>query len=1001
MVVGNSRHHPRTGGGAFASVEATYLSSPATVTGTLAAPVRCCSAAGPRFASAIIAYCWARGAILGEMLRTGAEVTDTGWHPPENQALLLGRRGECEAVDRLLAHAKAGRSGALVMHGEAGIGKIALLKHAHEAASGFQIVRVVGVESEEEFAFAGLHQLCAPLLNRLDALPAPQQAALGVALGLRAGDPPDRFLVGLATLHLLAEVAEERPLLCLVDDAQWLDQASAQVLAFVARRVEAERVALLFAVRDPSPRTRGSEVFAGLPELGLAGLGEADARALLATAVHAPLDERVRDRIIAEARGNPLALLELPRGVASVPAAELAGGFGLPDAVGVPHRVEESFRRRSADLPAETQLLLLVAAAEPLGDAALLWRAAEALGIGADAATPAEATGLLEINARVRFSHPLVRSAVYRTATAPDRRRAHRALGEATDPQADPDRRAWHRAQATLGADETVAAELERSAGRARARGGLAAAAAFLERATALTARPTERAARALAAAQAKHEAGAYDAALELLRIAAVGPLDELQAARVELLHAQVAFRMTRGNDVPGMLLDAAKALAPLDAALARETYLQAIEASFHAGRLGRGRGILEAAEAAHLAPAPPTPPRPVDLLLDGLATRYTLGYEASVPTLRQALEAFRGHQPSAEDPNRRWLWLACHIAATLWDDEAIYVLAERDVRIARETGALATLPAALNALSSVLVLTGELPRAAELVAEEQAITQATGAPPLPNARLILAAWRGRRRETSQLYSDMVHEATLRGEGATVGLGQVALAVLHNGLGNYDEALAAAAPPCEYDELAFSSVALPELIEAAVRAGQPDRAAAALERLDSRARASRTQWALGLRARSRAMLRAGPSAEDLYREAIQRLADCQMATHLARAHLVYGEWLRREGRRHDARDQLRAAHEMLSGMGVQAFAARAARELRATGEQPRKRAAQPADALTAHELQVARLVATGATSKEVAAQLFLSPRTIDAHLRNIFGKLGITSRRQLRSLRLP
>jgi DNA-binding CsgD family transcriptional regulator len=913
-------------------------------------------------------------------------------------ANLLGRRADRETVKQLLAWAQAGRSGVLVVRGEAGIGKTAILEYARDTAatSGFRVEHSVGAESETQFAFAGLHQLCGPLLDRAGALPEPQQAALGVAFGQRAGAAPDRFLVGLATLNLLAEVAEERPLLCLVDDAHWLDQASAQVLAFVARRVAAERLALVSALRDSS----ASDVhpFVGLPELRMDGLGETDARALLAAAVRAPLDDGVRDRIVAEARGNPLALLELPR---STQPAQLAGGFQVPDAPNVPSRVEDSFQRRSSRLPDETQLLLLVAAAEPTGDVALLWRAAAEMGIAREAATPAEVAGLLEIDTRVRFRHPLARSAVYQAATPPDRRRAHRALTAATNPQLDPDRRAWHRAQAVLGTDEEAAAELESSAGRARARGGLAAAAAFLRRAAELTPEPAHRATRALDAAHATHEAGAPEAALDLLAVAASGPLDALQHARLQLLRAQIAFHTTRGSDVPGMLLDAAKTLAPLDAALARETYLQALQASFHAGRLGHGRWLQEAAEAAQGAPAPPTPPRPVDLLLDGLATRFTQGYETSVPTLQRALETLRNHDSPADDDNRRWLWLACHIAAMLWDDETIYVLASRDVRLARETGALATLPAALNALTSVLVLTGETARATELVAEEQAITQATGAPPLPNARLILAAWRGRQPETSELYAAMVKEATGRGEGATIGLAEVALAALHNGLGNYDEALAAATPPVEYDELTFSSVALPELIEAAVRSGQPERAATALALLRSRARASGTQWALGLEARSRALLSTGPAAEDHYREAIERLGRCRMATHLARAHLVYGEWLRREGRRQAAREQLRTAQQMLSDMGVEAFAERAARELRATGEHPRNRTTQPTDALTTHELHIARLVATGATSREVGTQLFLSPRTIEAHLRSIFRKLGITSRRQLKELRLP
>ncbi|WP_110851919.1 ATP-binding protein [Georgenia satyanarayanai] len=913
-------------------------------------------------------------------------------------APIVGRRAECDAVDHLLAGAEAGRSGALVVRGEAGIGKTALLEYArHTAAGRFRVESSVGAESETQFAFAGLHQVCAPLLAQAGALlPDPQQSALGVAFGRQEGAAPDRFLVGLATLHLLAEVAEEEPVLYLVDDAQWLDQASAQVLTFVARRVAAERVALVFAVRDP---TDGDvRTFAGLPTLHLKGLSDSNARALLVGAVRTPLDDGVRERVVAEARGNPLALLELPR---SALPAQLASGFALPDAVSAPRRVEDSFRHRSGSLPADTQLLLLVAAAEPTGEAALLWRAAAHLGLAREVAAPAEAAGLLEIDTRVRFRHPLVRSAVYRAATPPDRRSVHGALASATDPELDPDRRAWHRAQSVLGTDEAAAVDLERSAGRARARGGLAAAATFLQHAAELTPEPAARARRALEAVHLTHDAGAPEAALELLAVASTGPLDALQHARLELLRAQIAFHRTRGREVPGMLLTAAQALAPLDPHLSRQAYVHALESSFHAGRLAHGHGMLTVAEAARDAPGAPTPPRPVDLLLDGLATRFTQGYEASVPSLQRALGSLRDDDSGTDDDNGRWLWLACHVGAMLWDDESIYVLATRAVRLAREAGALATLPAALNALALVLVLTGELSRAAELFAEEEAITRATGAPPLPNSRLALAAWRGQKQDTSELYARMVAGATARGEGLTVSSAEMSLAYLHNGLGSYHSALEAAAPLVELDELAHSSVALPELVEAASRAGQPDRAAVALERLSVRARASGTEWALGLAARSRALTSTGPAAEEHYREAIERLGRCRMATHLARAHLLYGEWLRREGRRQDARHQLRTAHQLLSDMGAEAFADRAARELRATGEHPRRRTAQPTDALTAHELHIARLVATGATSREVGAQLFLSPRTIEAHLRNIFRKLGITSRRQLATVRLP
>ncbi|WP_343947313.1 helix-turn-helix transcriptional regulator, partial [Pseudonocardia zijingensis] len=613
---------------------------------------------------------------------------------------------------------------------------------------------------------------------------------------------------------------------------------------------------------------------------------------------------------------------------------------------------------------------------------------------------PAEAAGLLELDTRVRFRHPLVRSAVYRAATPPDQRRAHGALAAVTDPQVDPDRRAWHRAQAMVGTDEEVAAELERSAGRARARGGPAAAAAFLKRAAELTPEPAVRAGRALEAAHAKHEAGASEAARELLTVAATGPLDAVAQARLELLRAQIAFHLARGGDGPRMLLGAARSLAPLDPALSRETYLDALDAAIVTG-LGPGGGVRAVAEAARAAPASPESPRPADLLLDGLVTTFTRGYAAGVPGLRRALDAFAHDERDAhgvnDSANRRWLWLASRSAMSLFDDEMVHALAASHVRLAREAGALATLPAALLVQSVMLVLSGEFSRAAE----QTAIAAATRTVPLLHAQLILAAWRGRSDESTEIHATLVREAAGRGRGTEDALAQYAMAVLHNGLGDYPAALAAAERAFESDELTHSNLAHSELIEAACRTGKPERAADALDQLSSRALASGTPWGLGLAARSRALASTGPVAEEHYREAIERLRESRMVTQLARAHLVYGEWLRRRGRRQAARQQLRTAHQLLTDMGAEAFAARAARELRATGEHPRSRSVQPSDELTAQELTIARLVATGATSREVGAQLFLSPRTIEAHLRSIFRKLSITSRRQLRELQLP
>ena len=898
----------------------------------------------------------------------------------------------------LVSRARAGRSGVLVVRGEAGIGKTALLEHGREAAdaSGFRVESSIGVAAETQFAFAGLHQLCAPLLDRADALPDPQRSALGVAFGRQGGAAPDRFLVGLATLNLLAEVAEEAPLLCLVDDAQWLDEASAQVVAFVARRLAAERIALVLAVRDQPDGE--SLAFAGLPELRLGGLGESDARALLAGAVRTPLDDRVRDRIVAEARGNPLALLELPL---SWQLAQRAGGFELPEVLGVPNRIEESFRRRSSSLPTETRLFLLVAAAEPTGDVALLWRAAAHLGIAPEAAAPAEATGLLEIDTRVRFRHPLVRSAVYQDATLPDRCRVHGALAAATDPQVDPDRRAWHSAHAVLGTDEEVAAALERSAGRARARGGIAAAAAFLQRSTELTPEPADRTRRALEAAQAKHEAGSSEAALELLAVAEAGRLDSLERGRLALLRAQIVFHLTRASEVPGMLLDAAVTLAPLDAALSRETYLHALDAAIVNGD---GPGALRVAEAALTGPGPGVHERPVDLLLDGLAMSVARGFAAGAPQLRLALEALRRSAREGDvhaSESRPWLWLAGRVAVGILEDGLAHELAACNVDLARADGAMAGLPAALRLQANVLIISGQLTRAEELAAESAAITEATGGVELRHAHIILAAWRGDRADVTELNDLTRRDARFPEDGAEAALAYYALAVLHNGLGEYSAAQHSAERARDSVELSLSSVGLPELIEASVRAGDAERAALALEQLSSRARASGTSWALGLEARSRALTMTGPEAEEHYREAIAHLGASLIAGEAARAHLLYGEWLRRAGRRQDAREELRTAHDLLSDMGAEGFASRAARELRATGEHPRKRTAQPTDALTAQELHIARLVATGATSREVGAQLFLSPRTIEAHLRNIFRKLGITSRRELRELPLP
>jgi DNA-binding CsgD family transcriptional regulator len=904
-------------------------------------------------------------------------------HPPPSG--LIGRDSERDALDRLVAGVRAGQSGVLVLRGEAGVGKTALLDYLSAQAEGCRITRAAGVESEMELAFAGLHVLCAQMLKRLEHLPSPQREALSTAFGISAGPPPDRFLLGLAVLSMLADAAEEGPFLCIVDDVQWLDGASAQTLAFVARRLLAERVGLVFALRESGEE----HVLEGLPELAIGGLAADDARLLLDATIPGPLDAGVRARILNETRGNPLALIELPRGLTP---AEVAGGFGLDGARPLAIRIEHTFLRRVQTLPHDTQLLLLTAAAEPLGDLSLLWRAAERLGIGPEAGLPADAAGLIELGARVRFPHPLVRSAIYGASDPSDRRDVHRALAESTDPDLDPDRRAWHRAQASAAPDEDVAGELARSAERAQSRGGLAAAAAFLQRAAELTRDPAVRVERSLGAAQAKLDVADAAAASNLLAAAELEPVDELQRARLERLSAQIAFASRRGRDAPPLLLEAARRLAPLDVAMARVTYLEAIASAMFAGRLGTGPDEREIAEAARAA-IREQPVGAADLLLGALITRFTAGYAASVAPLTRALRAFGEREGGGED--QRWLWLACRLAQDLWDDELWQVLATRGVRVARETGALNLLPNALNYLAALNVHSGDFASAGAQVEEVDWITQATGLPPLKYAALMLEAARGDQARARPLFEYGWENVTGRGEGSAIGQYWWLAALIHNGNGRYGEAFADAQRACEHEDVMAYGWALVELIEAGVRCGEPEQAASALERLSERTRACGTEWALGAETRCRALI---SGDESLYQESIERLARSRAAIELARTRLLYGEWLRRENRRTDAREQLRTSYESFGHMGAEAFAERARRELLATGETVRRITPETRDALTPQELQVARLARDGHTNPEIGAQLFISPRTVEYHLRKVFRKLDVSSRKELRDV---
>jgi DNA-binding CsgD family transcriptional regulator len=896
---------------------------------------------------------------------------------------LLGREREREALGRLLDAARDGDGGVLVVHGEPGVGKTALLDWAVCEGERSRVLRTVGVEGEMELPFAALHQLCSPVLDRADRLPGPRRDALHVAFGLSAGPAPSPFLVGLAALDLLSDAAVRRPLLGVVDDAQWLDRASARALAFVARRLQAERIALVFAARD-----LGSAL-AGLPELRVEPLGHRDARALLESVLPARLDEHVLDRIVLETHGNPLALMELPRGMTPI---QLAGGFGLPPAVPLSASIEESFTRRLAGLPGDARRLLLIAAADPTGDPAVVWRAAQRLGVPESAADAVDAEDLLELGVRVVFRHPLIRSAVYRSAGLRERHAVHRALADATDPEIDPDRRAWHRAQAASMPDEDVAAELERSAGRARARGGSAAVAAFLERAAALTPEPAHRARRLLAAAGAKRDAGALEAALELSASIEAGLLDELGRGRVELLRGQIALEQRRGGEAGRLFLDAARRFAPLDPRLARETYLEALAGAMSSDVDVDG-GATAVARAARAAPAGSVPPRATDVLLDAFAIRLTEGYAAAAPALARALELLLatggdadGQRLSVSDTRNGNI-----VALELWDDEALHRLAARQVRAARDAGALVHLQFALSFLARSHMLAGELTEAALMLDEARLIAGATGNAALVNAPLILAAWRGEEARASELIDASSEEAATRRWSSN----NYARSVLCNGLGRYDAARDAAAEAFGPDPIGYGTFLVGELAEAAARTGDRALLESSSDWLAERTAVVSSAWASGIEARVRALLSEGEVAERLYRESISQLAATRARLELARTRLLYGEWLRRERRRLDAREPLRAALAAFTGMGADAFARRAERELRATGEHARKRTAETLDQLTPREDQIARLAARGTTNREIAAQLFITQSTVEYHLRKAFRKLDVKSRTQL------
>jgi DNA-binding CsgD family transcriptional regulator len=904
---------------------------------------------------------------------------------------LIGRQAEQQKLIELCCRAGTGHSGVVVIRGEAGIGKTALLTSVLTAVDGeFRFIRIVGAESELELTYAGMQQLCGPILGHIDQLPDPQKNALRVALGLREGPPPDRLLVSLAGLTLLGEAGAQRPTVCVVDDAQWIDRASLQALTFAARRLQADPVVMLFAARTPNV----DRELDGLPELRLDSLPHSDADALLTAVLPGRLDRDVRENILAEAEGNPLAILEFRRALAP---ARLAGGYGVTAAKPVAARIEQQYGHRLRDLPPATQTLLLLAATEPTGNPAWLWAAATQLGIDPDASVAAERAGLISVEPRIRFRHPLVRSAVYHHASAVARRQAHRALADVVAGPGADQHRAWHRAHSVAAPQESAAAQLVESAGRARRRGGAAAAAAFLTYAVELTPDPLLRATRALQAATAKVDAGDHDAASQLLTVA-TGSGDQLLEAKVDVLRAKIAFAAHRGRDAPPLLLAAARRLHGLDAALARTAYLDALVAAAIVGRLfaDEQSSATAIAAAARQAPAPPGPVTAADLFLDGLALRLTQGRTAAAPVLQRAIERYLDDDKAgAADP--RFHDITLRVLLDLFDQDTYNAVNERQLELLRAAGELTVLPAALTTTAGQCVTAGDFVRAADLLDRSEAISVATGAPPHRSIQTYLAACRGQHDLARTLADATIRDATERGEGSEITVVLFSMAVLGNGLGRYDEAHAACTEALEYEDVGMHGHLLNEMVEAAARSGDADGAAAAAQQLALWAETTPTPTALGYAARARALIAETAAAEVEYRSALAALHRSPLTVLTARTHLIFGEWLRRANRRGEARDELRTAHGMFVAMGSDGLAERARRELHAAGDtSPRRRGASSAPALTKQEEYIARLAGDGYTNSEIAGHLFISPRTVEWHLSNIFTKLGVSSRRELR-----
>ena len=914
----------------------------------------------------------------------GPRPVDDRW--PEDFTL-LDRRTERAAIDRVLNAARSGLSGTLVLRGGPGVGKSTLLQYAVEAAPDLRVCRIAGVESEISMEFGGLHQLLVPCLPQLGDLPPPQRGALRVAFGQEAGPPPEQFLVGLAALTLLSRAAEEQPLLCIVDDAHWLDPESAQVLGFVARRLYADRVGLIAGVGEPAAQP----VFEQLPTITVDGLPDAEARELLCSVAGGALSAQAVDRILADTRNNPLALVELGT---QYTADQLSGRAVQPEPLPLGQRLQEHFLRQVRSLPPDAQAFALLAAADPGGDRARLWHTAAQAGIDPEAASAETAeAGVLEFpGSSVRFRYPLLRSAVYHGANVVDRRQAHRTWSK----ESHPNLRMWHLAAAAITPDEELAAELQHTAERAGTRGGYAARAALLRRAADLTPDDARRAEREVALAEARLMAGDPAGAQKILDGALPRLISVTARCRAQRLHGAICFAQGNAAEAARILASAAQAVAG-DDRMARDTMLMALQAAIWAGP-AQTREIARAARA--FPPVPFASASVADLLLDGYSARFTLGYQACVEPFRAAVAALLADDL---DPavGLRWFALGTAAAGSLWDDQAAFELSGRWEKMARAAGAFTTLPVALVFHAVSESMAGHFREADTKWASMLEVLAMSSGPGVlgVNSRGsgLLFAYRGRLTEARATGLAQVRESAARGQGGPADIGRYIVALAGLLGGDYPAAMSYAQTVIDNDPAYTAEGALPELIEAAVRAGDYEAAATARKTLSERALAAGTPWALGLHARCEALLAEGADAEGYYLESISQLRRCRMAVDLARAHLLYGQWLRRAKRRRDARHELRTAHDMFAAMGADRFAEQAAAELRATGERARARTPETAVDLTPQETRVADLAAAGASDSEIAAQLFISPSTVDYHLRKVFRKLHVTSRTQLTS----